>query len=87
MRSDGVHVPGAPALAPAVSNVVIAAGSPTAKVTDCVDVTSWQAVFTATGASAVAPDQYQHVVAVATAIVYDGHWVLNSYQVQRDRTC
>ena len=85
MRNDGVRVPGAPALDPEVSELDLEAS--VATITDCVDTTDWQPIFVATGEPAVSPGQSTRVVALATAARYEGRWVIDTYVVQRDRTC
>ena len=86
MLAEGIRVPGEPIRDPVVSEIELGA-TPSARITDCVDITNWQGIFVATGDSAVAPDQNTRVVAMATVTVYDGRWVLDTYSVERDRSC
>lgn len=86
MLAEGIRVPGEPVRDPEVSEIALEP-SPRARITDCVDITNWQGIFVATGEPAVAPGQNTRVVAVATATVFDGRWVLDTYSVERDRSC
>ena len=85
MRAEGIYVPGEPVLAPEVTAVDLA--MQTATLVDCVDTANWQGLFVTTDESAVAPDQFTRVTAEATARVYSGQWVIDTYQVYREQTC
>lgn len=86
MRNDGIRTPGEPVLSPQVDGVRLDE-PPSATIRDCIDVANWQPIFSATGDSAVAPGQDLRVVAVATARVFEGQWVLDTYRIERDRSC
>lgn len=85
MRADGIVVPGEPVIDPEVTELDLATSRAT--LADCIDTANWQGIFSATGESAVAPDQFTRVTASATAAVYEGRWVIDSYHVYRDQTC
>ena len=85
MRAEGIYVPGEPVLTPEVT--VVDLDAQTATIVDCVDTANWQGLFVATHESAVAPDQFTRVTAGATARVYDGQWVIDTYRVYREQTC
>lgn len=86
MQSNGIAFVGEPQLAPVVSNISLGDES-TAAITDCVDVTDWQPVYTVTGDSAAAPDQALRVPTESTAYFYDGRWTIQTSVVHRDTTC
>lgn len=86
LRSSGVSIPGAPTLSPVVSKVALG-GAPTATITDCVDATAWQPIYTATGASAAAPGQALRVLTESTAFVAEGQWRIRTSIARRDQTC
>jgi hypothetical protein len=86
MHSNGIAFVGAPQLSPVVSNIELGEES-TAEINDCVDVTDWQPVYTATGDSAAAPDQALRVPTESTAHFYDGRWTIRTSVVHRDATC
>lgn len=83
---NGIVNTGAPVISPEVSDVSFEA-SGSATIRDCIDVTNWQPVYVATGESAAAPDQPTRGVAVSTAFIYDGRWVIGSTAVDRDASC
>lgn len=85
MRAEGIYVPGEPVLTPEVTTVDL--DTQIATIVDCVDTANWQGLFVATNESAVAPDQFTRVTAEATARVYDGQWVIDTYRVYREQTC
>lgn len=86
LRSNGISIPGQPKLSPVVSAIQLGA-SATANITDCVDATSWQPIYTATGKSAAAPGQLTRVVTESTAFVAEGRWLIRTSLVHRDQTC
>jgi hypothetical protein len=86
LRSSGISIPGAPTLSPVVSKVALG-GAPTATITDCVDATAWQPIYTATGASAAAPGQALRVLTESTAFVAEGQWRIRTSIARRDQTC
>jgi len=86
LRSDGIHLVGAPALAPDVTAVELD-GSKTATIVDCVDASDWMPVFTNSGASAAAPDQPTRVTYEVTAFHPENKWLIRRVTVHRDRPC
>ena len=86
LRSNGISIPGQPKLSPVVSAIQLGA-SATAKITDCVDATSWQPIYTATGKNAAAPGQPMRVITESTAFVAEGRWLIRTSLVHRDQTC
>ena len=85
-RQQGIVVRGAPTLSPTVTSVEL--GTPArAVITDCFDTSKWEAVYKATGKSAVAPGQARRTVVTATVEVYRGQWMVRTVTNQRDRTC
>ncbi|EYR65239.1 hypothetical protein N866_00200 [Actinotalea ferrariae CF5-4] len=86
LKSSGITVVGEPLLAPEVSDVVLGDTS-TATITDCVDVSDWQPIFTESGESAADPNQALRVLTTSTAYVYDGRWTIRSSEVDRDSSC
>ena len=86
LRSNGIAIPGEPVLSPVVSDIVLGPAA-SAAITDCVDATSWQPIYAATGESAAAPDQALRVVTESTAFVIDGSWRIRTSVVYRDQTC
>ena len=86
LRSSGISIPGAPTLSPVVSKVSLG-DAPTATITDCVDATAWQPIYTTTGASAAAPDQALRVLTESTAFVAEGQWRIRTSIARRDQTC
>ena len=86
MQQSGVAMVGAPSLSPVVSDIALG-DTGTASIVDCVDLTNWQPVFTATGDSAAAPDQTLRVPTESTAYFYDGRWTVRTSVVHRDTTC
>jgi hypothetical protein len=84
-RGSGIAFLGSPSLSPVVQGVDLTAQ--TATITDCVDSTNWRPVYTATGATAAAPGQAQRLVAKADAYVYDGHWTIRTFTVNRETPC
>ena len=85
-RSNGIAVVGQPVLAPVVSDIAMS-GTQSAKITDCVDITNWQPVYAATGASAAPADQNLRVPTESTAYFFDGHWTIRASVVDREKTC
>ncbi len=86
LQSNGIAVVGAPILDPAVSDIALGE-TPTAVITDCVDVSDWQPIYTATGDSAAPPEQSPRVLTTSTAYFYDGRWTIRSSDVDRDAPC
>ena len=86
LRSSGISIPGAPTLSPVVSEIALG-DAPTATITDCVDATTWQPIYTATGASAAAPGQALRVLTKSTAFVAEGQWRIRTSIARRDQTC
>ena len=86
LRTNGVSMPGAPTLSPVLSEIELGA-APTATITDCIDATSWQPIYTATGASAAAPGQSPRVITESTAFVAEGQWRIRTSVAHRDQTC
>ncbi|GEK19911.1 hypothetical protein [Cellulomonas xylanilytica] len=85
-RDSGIAFTGAPSLNPTVSNIVIGElGSAT--ITDCVDSTEWQPVYTATGESAAAPGQAMTALTNSTAYWYLDHWTIRTSDVDRGTPC
>lgn len=84
-RGSGIAFLGSPTLSPVVQGVDLTAQ--TATISDCVDSTNWRPVYTATGASAAAPGQAPRLVATAEAYVYDGHWTIRTFTVDRETPC
>jgi hypothetical protein len=85
-RQQGIVVRGAPTLSPTVTSVEL--GTPArAVITDCFDTSKWEAVYKATGKSAVAPGQARRTVVMAGVEVYRGRWMVRTVTNQRDRTC
>jgi hypothetical protein len=85
-RSNGIAVVGQPVLAPVVSDITMSE-TKSAKITDCVDITNWQPVYAATGASAAPADQNLRVPTESTAFFFDGHWTIRASVVDREKTC
>ena len=85
-RQQGIVVRGAPTLHPTVTSVTLGAPS-RALITDCFDTSKWEAVYKATGKSAVAPGQARRTVVTAGVEVYRGQWMVRTVTNQRDRTC
>lgn len=85
-RTNGISVVGRPETAPVVSNVVLSEPM-NATIDDCVDITNWQPVHTATGQSAAPADQVLRVPTRSTAYYFDGRWVIRTSIVDRDKTC
>ena len=86
LRSSGISIPGVPTLSPVVSEIALG-DAPTATITDCVDATAWQPIYTATGASAAAPGQALRVLTESTAFVAEGQWRIRTSIARRDQTC
>jgi hypothetical protein len=86
LASNGIHLVGAPTLAPTVTGLELGS-APTATIVDCVDATAWQPVFTSSGASAAAPDQPARLTYEATAFHPEDRWLIRSVTVHRDRPC
>lgn len=86
LRQSGIAFRGSPAIQPTVSDVIVGNGG-TATITDCVDSTNWQPVYSATGASAAAPGQAPRLITISTAYFYDGRWTIRASVVNRDKTC
>lgn len=85
-RSNGIAVIGQPGLAPVVSDVELGE-APSAKIFDCVDVSNWQPVHAATGASAAPPDQQLRVPTESTASFFDGRRTIRTSVVFREQSC
>jgi hypothetical protein len=85
-RDSGIHVNGAPLLSPTVSNIVIGSEG-SATITDCVDGTNWQPVYTVSGESAAAPGQAQKLLTTSTAYFYVDHWTIRTSNVDRTSPC
>lgn len=85
-RTNGISMPGEPKLSPVVSQIKLG-DAPTAMITDCVDATDWQPVYTATGASAAVPGQALRVITESTAFVTEGQWRIRTSVAHRDQTC
>ena len=85
-RQQGIVVRGEPTLSPTVSSVTLGT-PPRAVISDCFDTSKWEAVYKATGKSAVAPGQARRTVVTATVEVYRGQWMVRTVTNQRDRTC
>lgn len=85
-RQQGIVVRGAPTLNPTVTSVTLGAPS-RAVITDCFDTSKWEAVYKATGKSAVASGQPRRTVVTAAVEVYRGQWMVRTVINQRDRTC
>ena len=85
-RQDGIAVTGTPILDPHVSNVVPGEAG-TAAIVDCVDVSTWTPIFTATGESALAPSQNPRVLTNSSAYFYDGRWTIRTSVVDRNTPC
>lgn len=86
LRQSGIVFRGSPSIQPTVSDITLGVGG-SAKITDCVDSTNWQPVYTATGASAAAPGQAARLITDSTAYFYDGRWTIRASVVNRDKTC
>ncbi|NUU15811.1 hypothetical protein HP550_00915 [Cellulomonas humilata] len=85
-RDSAIHVNGRPVLTPTVSNIVVGSEG-TATITDCVDGTNWQPVYTSTGESAAAPGQAQKLLTTSTAYFYVDHWTIRTSNVDRSAPC
>ena len=85
-RQQGIVVRGEPTLSPTVSSVTLGT-PPRAVISDCFDTSKWEAVYKATGKSAVAPGQARRTVVTASVEVYRGRWMVRTLTNQRDRTC
>lgn len=85
-RSNGIAVVGQPVLAPVVSDLTMSE-TQSATITDCVDITNWQPVYAATGASAAPANQNLRVPTASTAYFFDGHWTIRASVVDREKTC
>ena len=86
LRTSGISIPGAPTLSPVASEIILG-DAPTAKISDCVDATAWQPIYTATGANAAAPGQSLRVLTESTAFVAEGQWRIRTSIARRDQTC
>ena len=86
LRTNGIAVVGTPVLSPVVSDTHLG-DSATARISDCVDVASWQPIYTSTGGSAAAPGQALRVQTDSTAYFFDGHWTIRTSVVNRDASC
>ena len=87
LRRSGISLPGAPELSPVVSDIQLGVDSSTARISDCVDATNWQPIYTVSGESAAAPDQPTRVITESTAFVAEGRWLIRTSVVHRDTTC
>ncbi|WP_448060650.1 hypothetical protein [Cellulomonas hominis] len=85
-QSNGIAVVGEPLLAPVVSDITLG-DAQSASISDCVDITNWQPVYVATGASAAPADQNLRVPTESTAYFFDGHWTIRTSVVDREHTC
>ena len=83
---NGIVNAGAPVISPEVSDVSFEA-SGSATIRDCIDITNWQPVYLESGESAAAPNQPTRGVAISTAFIYDGRWVIGSTAIDRDASC
>jgi len=84
--NNGIAMQGQPKLSPVVSDIMLGERG-MATITDCVDVTDWQPVYTATGKSAAAPDQATRSLTTSTASVIDGRWMITNSVVDRATPC
>jgi len=85
-RADGIHMVGEPEFSPVATEVVLGA-DPTVTVADCIDVSKWQPVFTASGESAVAPGQSTQVSYQSTVVKLEDRWLVWTVTVDRDTPC
>lgn len=85
-RADGIHMVGEPEFSPAATEVVLGA-DPTVTIVDCIDVSNWQPVFTASGESAVAPGQGTRVSYQSTVVKLEDRWLVWTVTVDRDTPC
>lgn len=85
-RDSGIAFIGAPRLSPEVTDVV-AGDQGSANITDCVDVSDWRPIYTATGDSAAAPGQATKVLTNSTAYFYIDHWTIRTSDVDRGTSC
>lgn len=85
-RRNGISMLGEPVLTPVITEIQLGEGA-SATITDCVDATNWQPVYTASGESAAAPDQATRVVTESTAFTAEGRWLIRSSVPHRDTTC
>lgn len=85
-RDSGISVTGRPVLSPTVSDVV-AGDAGTATIVDCVDGSTWQPIYTATGKSAAVPGQAQRLLTTSTAYFYADHWTIRTSNVDRQAPC
>lgn len=85
-RDSGIKVVGQPRLSPEVSDIVVGEQG-SATITDCVDGTDWQPIYSATGESAAAPGQAQKLITTSTAYFYIDHWTIRTSVVDRESPC
>jgi hypothetical protein len=85
-RQQGIAFRGEPALSPS-ARVTASGTNASASISDCEDTAHWTPVFVATGKSALAPGQPARVSVEATARIYSGRWVIDSFAGHRDRSC
>jgi hypothetical protein len=85
-RTDGIHMVGEPVFSPMATDVALGA-NPTVTVADCLDVSDWQPVFTASGESAGAPGQNSRVSYESSVVKLDDRWLVWTVTVDRDATC
>jgi hypothetical protein len=84
----GISYKGRPTWTPRVSAVNLAKQPYTATIEDCFDSAKWEAVYTKTGKSAVAPGQATRYVITSTVKLFDQKgWLLTDSRADRSRTC
>jgi hypothetical protein len=88
MRNAGIAFEGRPASQPTVVDLQLDATPPTAVVRDCMDATSWQAVFEETGDPVPGDDLPDHFVMELDAALYPEHgWLFHDFAMEEDTQC
>jgi hypothetical protein len=89
MRRSGVVATGSLGHTPKVTALDLHASTPTATVTDCLDLAHWQEKHVKTGQAIPLPsDQPRRYQATARVERWDGgRWMVTQYTPHGDRTC
>lgn len=87
LARDEIRLVGAPILAPEITALELGGATPSATISDCVDASDWQPVFSSTGDSAAAPGQTVRVTYEAIAFKPEDRWLIRSVVALRDQPC
>ncbi|MFD8756048.1 hypothetical protein ACFV0O_34490 [Kitasatospora sp. NPDC059577] len=87
-QQSGVVFKGDLVSAPAVEAIDLTASPGKATLTDCLDVSHWEPVYSSNGKSAAAPSQAtRFVVNVGAQQMPDGTWRISQYTTDKARSC